>query len=290
MDSTADNWVSTVFKQLAHARDNTSELYLLADQSALFDLSRIWPKSIGLKWQAVLGTSEKLGDPTPILIQLPHTAGQPTVALGKFLKSLYGQGRWANCISLLSSNWQLDKLLLALHERTKAELPENLAVVLRYFDTRVLPLLPKLFGIDEYQIFMGCVQKWQYLDRSGDMQTLFEQQAQSGEDIFFGPLIFNEAQETLLIQDGLSDAVIDQLLEQRHPALLDCLPPETFGVVDSIVQNGRLLGFDDVIDLTLYCYAAFEHGNDFATKEPWAGEIKKAQSGQIKLEEALGYV
>ena len=289
MDFNAGTWSDSVLAELEFAGQNPSELYLLIDQSALPDLDRIWPKSINLIWRAVLGANDKLGEPTPILVQLPHPAGQPISALTRFLQNLYDQGHWANCISLMSSSWHFDQLVGALHERTKAQLPENLAVILRYFDTRVLPLLPQLLKPAQQQLFISCVQKWQYLDRNGNLQNLFEQREQPSEVKTFEPLIFDEAQETMLVQDGLSDAVIDQLLAQRHPALFDCTPPEQFKLVDGIVQSGRLLGFDDVIDLTLYCYAAFEHGNDFAKKEPWATDMKRARSGQIKLEEALGY-
>ena len=49
----------------------------------------------------------------------------------------------------------------------------------------------------------------------------------------------------MLIDDGLTDAIIDRLLTQQHVALIEASPPEQFEIIDPLVNAARTAGVDD---------------------------------------------
>jgi hypothetical protein len=91
----------------------------------------------------------------------------------------------------------------------------------------------------------------------------------------------------MLIDDGLVDGVIDQLLDQRHPALRELSPPQQFDTVSPLVEAAGQFGIDDVLDALLFCCAALEHGQGFQTREPWASLLASYRLRQIGLQAAL---
>lgn len=264
-------------------------VYLLADQSGLPQITSIWPQARRKRWLSVLGmTHEQPDGGTPLLIEL---AGVDSPRVPRALLDLfYRHGRFANCLSLLCSDLPLAGLAQALKERTEAELPDRLEVVLRHFDTRTLPLLPQLLHPDQYAGFMSCVRSWHYVDRYGEVRALASAIEAYSSAAFVPPLVLDALQERMLIDDGTIDAVIDQLIEQQHPAMLSASPPQQFDVVCGPAQAAASLGVSDVLDVTLFCCAAIEHGAGFEKSSPWAQRLAQYQRGSMTLQEALTHV
>jgi Domain of unknown function (DUF4123) len=259
--------------------------YLLIDQSALPNVTSFWSAIDANPWAPILG--HRSGQPdgaSPLLVDI--SAVGTSTSLQRLLRTLGDQGRYANCLSLIQSELSCMQLAQSLHLRSAAELPENLAVVFRFFDTRTLPLLPRLLSAEQYAAFVSCVLVWYYVGRNGDV-LLLPPAAEFREQTYASPLVFTPEQERMLIDDGVSDAVIDCLLDQRHPALQGLSPPQQFGRVNSLLETARGCGITDILDSLQYCYAAFEHGDGFAASAPWADRWADVRSGRISVEMAL---
>lgn len=272
---------------LAASADAAAQgLFLLADQSALPRIVSLWPRVSKLRWASLLPSGVAQPDgATPLLIDVSdiNTTDVPRRALNE----LYAHGRWANCLSLLVSAQSFDRLTGALSERTRAELPDHLNVRLRYFDTRTMPLLLRLLRPAQYAAFMGCVESWHFIDRRGLLHTMPAPESRNASSAPFAPLVFDAAQERMLIDDGTTDAVIDQLLEQHHPAFCDATPPQQYEMISVLVNAARKLKIDEVRDVLLYCCAALEHGSHFEQRPPWSERLAQHRRGSMTLEEAL---
>jgi hypothetical protein len=260
-------------------------VYLLLDQSALPNIRSFWSSIRDLNWAPLLGNRDQQPDGgAPLLLDVSDLSTSKPVR--DVVRRLYREGKSANCLSVLRSPLECHALAQALHDRTQLELPDSLHVVLRYFDTRTLALLPKLFNTTQYASFMSCTVAWHYLDRYGNMQVLPTANIDLAlPDPFV--IVLDQAQERLLIDDGLIDGVIDQLLEQRHPELRELSPAEQYEKVAPLVAAAGRFGIDDVLDAMLFCCAALEHGQDFELQQPWVSRLASYRLGKVDLQTAL---
>jgi hypothetical protein len=217
--------------------------YWLLDRSAL-PLRWLSEKLNCQLWVDVLRGREAADRtaPTPVLIEA-SLDGQPDNRFTRFANEVHGVAAYANAVSFLTSPLKIDALQAALRSRARIELPQKLEVVLRYFDTRTLPLLPTLFTPMQYAAFVKDVTTWHYLDRRGELLCLPPAPLQqAGQLVAQAPWILDDAQEAMLIDDGLTDAAIDHLITQGLGDLLDLSPPEQFDKVDPVVMRARRQG------------------------------------------------
>ena len=261
-------------------------VYVLADQSALPRIKSIWPWVSRLRWASLLPSGVTQPDgATPLLMDVSNVASSDATA--RALDELYAHGRWANCLSLLVSTQPVDRLTVSLSERTRAELPDHMTVLLRYFDTRTMPLLIRLLKPVQYAAFMDCAESWYFVDRLGSLQKMPVAESRQQSFVRYPPLVFDTAQERMLIDDGTTDAVIDQLLEQRHPAIAGTTPPQQYEMIFPLVNAASALKIDDMRDVFLYCCAALARGSHFERLSPWSERLAWHRQGKMTLEEAL---
>ena len=288
-DVPGDQPLDALRSLLAQEQSGGAPWYWLLDQSAL--PQRGWlRRHVGrAQWLDLLsGKSETaFNGATPVLVRATGTtAGAATT--DSFVGELYRVGRFANAVSLLSSALSIDDLQTALCERSRIDLPGNLEAVLRYFDTRTLPLLPQLLTPSQYSAFTRDIQRWVYLDRWGAVQCLPTATLLRGESLP-APirLKLDDVQEAMLIDDGLTDAVIDLMLTQRHTALLDRSPPEQFDTIDPLVRAARSAELTEPFEALAYAATALAEGVDFSQREPWLSRLKQYREKRCSLEEAF---
>jgi Domain of unknown function (DUF4123) len=264
-----------------------ASVYLVVDQSALPNIRKFWSSIAQASWAVILGDTDSQPDgASPFVIDVSNISRSPD--LQKLIRRFQEQAQFANCFCILQSELTCKEVANELRKRSCAELPDHLEVVLRFFDTRTMPLLPKLLSPVQYARFVACANTWHYIDRFGIAQLM--PPATTVDDAeFVSPMVLNKEQEELLVHDGLTDSVIDQLLTQRHPALHGLSPPEQFILVERVMNCGRPLGIDDTLDGTLFCYASFEHGQDFVEREPWRARLQQFRRNELSLRAALQY-
>lgn len=262
-------------------------LYWLLDQSAL-PQSDWLARQIGrAEWIDLLaGKSEdRLNGASPIVVD---AAGQSDVANLRLADQLNGAGRFANAIGLLGSTLPIEELQATLAQRARVDLPGNLEAVLRYFDTRALPLLPRLLSPIQYANFLVGVQSWSYLDRRGAVQSLPPAATESAMPAQ-APirLAFDDAQEAMLINDGLTDAVIDLLLTQQHPAVQELPPPEQFDLIDPLVDAARTGGLREPFEVLAFVGKAFVEGVEFSRSDLWRARVNDYLQQRCSIDEVF---
>jgi hypothetical protein len=155
----------------ALAQERRHEVYLIADQSGLPRLGEARTLLQGMALRNILSSAPEceFDGASPLLVQ---TSGATPLRTARLARWLHVQGRHANCLAVLVSPLDITALHAQLRQRTELMLPGNLRMVLRYFDTRSLPLLPRLLTEPQYAAFTACAAEWHYLDRAGEVQRL----------------------------------------------------------------------------------------------------------------------
>jgi hypothetical protein len=122
----------------SQAADQRLHMSLIVDQSAFPRIAEAEPLLDALDLRNVLSdlSNVSIDGASPLLLSWPSVAAPPV----KLAQWLYTQGRYANAVSLLLSNLSPNELHAELRARAQVTLPGNLLMVLRYFDTRTLPL------------------------------------------------------------------------------------------------------------------------------------------------------
>jgi Domain of unknown function (DUF4123) len=264
-----------------------TQLYWLLDQSALPQDGWLRRQIGGADWLDLLsGRSEtQLNGASPIIVATPDSDAPIRRHVAD---EIYRVGRFANAISLIETPLSISDLQAALRQRARIELPGNLEAVLRYFDTRTLPLLPRLLTPDQYARFAQGIASWTYLDRKGALQRLpLATLPQVGKANVQQRLQLDEAQEAMLIDDGLTDAVIDLLITQNHPALNDRTPPEQFDAIDPWVQAARGLGLCEPVEALAFVGKTLAEGIAFSHTEPWRQRLNAYRQKRCSIEEAF---
>jgi Domain of unknown function (DUF4123) len=276
---------SALHQLASESRPDGVRAYWLLDQSSLPQGS--WLKRLvgQTAWVDVLsGESEiAFNGATPILVSASGACATP-----HFVEAVCRAGRYANSVSLIDSALNLHELRDLLHQNARIELPDAFEAVLRYFDTRTLPFLPQLLHALQYAVFMRSILRWAYLDRRGQLKFMpTAQSSPDAQDAQRMRLVFDEKQEAQLIDDGLTDAVIDMLLTQQHIALQELSPPEQFDVIDPLIQRARAQEMTEPLEAFAFVAGALEQGVDFNQREPWLSRLRQYRAKQCSLEEVF---
>ena len=86
---------------------------------------------------------------------------------------------FSTSVTILDSTWEREALLNALKIRLDLMLPERMPVMLRYFDTRTLEALLRVFNADQQAQFFGIASCWRWLDRAGEVRQQHSEQLAS---------------------------------------------------------------------------------------------------------------
>jgi Domain of unknown function (DUF4123) len=253
---------------------------LLADQSALPRIADIRQTLAHVKVLNVLDPSAQppADGASPLLIDI--TDLDASAAARRVLSWLCEQGAYANALTVLRSAFRLPALQQALRIRTEAELPDRYAVLLRFFDTRVLPRLFEILADEQKAAFFGCAAEWHYVGREGALIKLATQTT-SDRIEFRPPLYLGAEQQNALIDACLTDAVIDQLINRSHAAVLAATPPEQYRLVAPLVHAARGYGLREVTAAREFCMLALDQGADFCEREPWATRLREVRAGRL---------
>ncbi len=276
-------WPS-VTAALAPAWRNGLKGYWLIDQSALPPPPWLGRQVGSMAWGGLLGVGkpDSFDGATPLVLECADTARSR-----RFAEELFRVGRWANAVSVLVSDLQLAPLCDALALRAPVQLPGGLQAILRFFDTRTLPALPQILTSDQYEHSLANIESWFYLDRWGALQRMPQAAARIPQAPPRWPLVLNQEQEQSLVDDGLTDAVIDLLITQRHPVTLSNPPPRQFDLVQPLVDDARRFFIEDPPDALIFVAKALEHGAGFHGSEPWASALQRYAAKSCTLEEAF---
>ena len=276
----------TLFEQVLAccAQDTqTQHTYLIIDQSAYSTLGEkraILP--LGLLSLLREDAADAIDGVSPVLADIS------TIGTDRFVhawvQGLCTRGQWNNALTLLTSPLGAKVLQAQLAARTSATLPDNFNVVLRYFDTRILPVLLDVLKPEQRAAFLSCASAWNFVDREGVLQPLAGVRF-SPDALFETPLQLDAAQEKAMLVAAEADAV---------NSLLDTIPidPTTtlaqrYRRIASCVDTARTFDIDEIADMATFATFSLRLGNDFYLEGAWPSLLAKVKSREIPFQQAM---
>lgn len=265
-----------------------TKLFALVDSSGYAGVAQSIVRRSGAlpSWQSLFGLGA--GDDglvaTPLLVDVSAIETNPTTAC--LVEQICREAAHANCVSFLASPLPLAALNVRLRARLDATLPGGMAVTMRYFDTRILPVLATVLDVQQRERFFGCARAWWYLDRRGNLAAV-DVPHYSANDEFVAPLELSEKQERALILASEPDVVIDLLLRQA-PDLMGSLPiAERYPFICGQIERARQFNISEPAGLALYVMAALELGARFDETEPWRQGLAAVTAGKTSVLELM---
>lgn len=169
----------------------------------------------------------------PFLVELTEPSSRLIEALAA----------WAfdhSAVTWLESRLPIASLAEALALRLEAELPQNMSVLLRFFDARVLPVLHDALNPEQYRPFFAFVTNWWYVSRQGELQALpLRRELIDAHCVFTPPLRLTASQEQQLMDAAEPDAVMQILQRHDAQALAQVAPGEQYHFIKTAIERAR---------------------------------------------------
>lgn len=217
----------------------------------------------------------------PFLVELTAGDGRPNTRLIRRLSA------WAiehASVTWIASSWPAPLLADQLALRMEAELPQNMAVVLRFADARVLPVLHEALDVEQRTRFFSCVTGWWYFSRQGDLRALsFHREPGAAPLTFEPPLKLTATQEQQLIDAAEPDAVMQILRRHDAEALEQLAPGERHDFVESAIGRARAWSVEAPSDLALFCMVALAQGLTFDALPHWQEALTRLREGHTTM-------
>lgn len=219
---------------------------------------------------------------SPVLLSLPAQPFSPSTA--QATERAMEKWRYANAFIYIECSLSEEHMRSSLLARTFAVLPQNLDVLLRYFDTRVFDRVLIALTPEQRQAFLSAGTTWAFPDRWGHLRMA---RAATGDDNFARPLRLDDQQEAILIDAGDADAMVDTLLNQQHPSLEQLLPPEQYEAVDAALKQALSLGIQPHSAQVAFCSLCLELGSGFQEQMPWSQWMPEVKTGKRNFDQIV---
>jgi Domain of unknown function (DUF4123) len=259
--------------------------YLLVDHAGAPGLMQELRGRPSLTWASLFEDSREVRalEVAPILVQLPED--RSTLGERDFLAWVYRTCRFSTSVTVLHSAWSRGRLARALKARLDVMLPDKMAVMLRYFDTRTLEPFLRALTPQQQGDFLGIAARWQWLDRAGDLHERTTEQLTT--DAWPHRFEIDVVQQNTLIEAGEADALAAQMKGQA-PDLCQGAPTAQLHAlaVQCLPKLGKL-GIEDVRTQTLYCLTALQLGPKFDLQPEWAAVLGRVAAKEVTFEDAL---
>lgn len=221
---------------------------------------------------------------SPLAIDLAVAARQAYFT--STLRRLCNRALTANVLSVLHTPLAFDQVVQRLHARVDVRLPDDYAVILRYFDTRMLAPIVDTLMPAQRAAFVGLAADWRYTDRGGVLTALPHVLFQAEEQLAY-PLVLSRAQEAALLAASEPDTMVDVLLQQNNQLLTALTPPERYARIRAAMAAAQAVGLTDMNDLIQFCRFDLELGSAFYRAPFWAPIWHAVASGKTPLAHAL---
>lgn len=258
--------------------------YLLVNQGALPGQGALIARLLTLPHHALLGQeADACADGvTPFLLGIDTGIATHRDQLA----ALADAACYASALSVIDSRMEMRDLARVLTARTEVMLSDDLPMLLRFFDTRILFALLDQLSDAERDDFLSCATHWWAADRDGEMVPCTRFDAE-GVDRFNAPLRLSSTQEVAMITASEPDAVMDVLTSRSVPNFLAIPYPERYPVVLTLVERAREWGLHELPDLQSFALLAMLAGTQFDQLPPWSTLLPEVKAGSLTFNEAL---
>lgn len=216
---------------------------------------------------------------SPLLLPWELDPSAPEPALERWI---FDAGKSSASVLWLASPLGHDALARRLAQRVSALLPDDVGVVLRYFDTRVFEALLQALPQAQRDDFLGVAAQWVYWNRRCElarMATRFD----DAERLDL-PLRLDAGAEAALIDASEPDQIAE-MLDNTVPEQYRAIPfARRFDFIERHRRAARELGLEATMDRSLYCALALMYGEDFAGDDAWKNGLEKVARKELTLQ------
>jgi hypothetical protein len=264
--------------------DSSDNYYLLVDQSAFPYISKIKKKIAALQIVNVLDTNanQPMDMASPLLIKWDFNDSN-----NELVQWFCTQGAYANGLHILKSALPLTQLAEKLAERSDALLPDNLTVLLRYFDTRILASLLKILTKEQINLLSNDIQSWWYVNRSGELTIACLDNHGQSEPAIKPQIIFNAEQEARLLDAANGDMILSQLQQNPPEIMYPMRPDQQYALVTHLISMALENGIQQVPEWLAFCTLGFATQGAIYQQAPWPDLLSQIKAGKITFVEAL---
>lgn len=261
---------------------NDRFLYGLIDHAGLPGLAARLTESSS-EWTSLFDSEDPdILSVAPLLFRIG--TGQDGMQQRRMVRWLVQQGTYTSSIVLMASPLALQPLADRLMARLDAVLPENMDILLRFFDPRVFEQLMVVLTAEQKQTFLSVAERWWFVDRRGllkDVDATF-----CATDHFVAPLALNTVQESALIDASEPDQVA-QLLQSGAPIDYETLQQcDRHDFILRHLAAARRFGVEATHELSLYCALALLYGENFAAERDWQAALQEVMQKKVSLTQA----
>ncbi len=267
-----------------HATSDSSDfLYGLADHAGMPGLASKLTQAKA-EWVSLFDGSgeESALSVAPLLFRIE--VDQSGIQHRGLVNWIGEHGSYSSSLLLLASPLPLPELARRLTVRLDAVLPQNMDIMLRFFDPRIFEQLMQVFSAEQKHTFLSVADGWWFADRRGQLQEVSA--VFSEADPFEAPLMLSIAQEHALLDASEADQVANLLQSTVQDEYLTLPPPIRYDFIVRHMTAARLLGIEATHELALYCALALLQGEQFATQKRWPAALQEVQSGKLSLAQA----
>lgn len=209
---------------------------------------------------------------------------------GEGLKDAAKTLHWATAsaaVTWLRSELDLRDLAHALHARTKAELPDAHAILLRCYDPRVLPELMRVLADDpQAGAYWGMSGSWAYLDRTQTLQSLPLSNT-GANNPFEAPLRLSQRHTDALLAAAEVDQVMPELVRESPEYFLGLPPEQRVAFTRGALRMADQHGLASLADRVLMGVLLLEVGSESLARKPWSEALAQVKSGNWTLAQAI---
>lgn len=165
-----------------------------------------------------------------------------------------------HAISWLASPLPMLELARRLGWRTEAKLSGNMEMLLRYYDTRVLPNVLSVLTPDQAAIFSSIADAWWYVDRDSRLCSCACTFAEN--DAVASPIAFSQSQEDMLTDLAFPDTVLAHLQESQHDLISRLGRGEQHAFIKRQIARTRALQLNTMAEILACCVIALVEGEE----------------------------
>lgn len=190
-----------------------------------------------------------------------------------------------SCMTWLVTDLEEPVMLHRLRVRTEAELADRQAVLLRYFDPRVLPVLHQSLRPEQRETFFSICTSWYFVDRTGQMKALSA--SQSSADSFLPPMKLDDSQFATMLCAAEVDAVMPELVREAPDEFLALAPADRVAFTQRCLKNADNAAIRSHAHRVLWCLAALELGEEFMQGPAWSALALQVSKGEMTMAQAI---
>jgi hypothetical protein len=181
-------------------------------------------------------------------------------------------------------------LLDSLRAKLRAEIHNERAVTLRYYDPRVLPVLVQILRPDQQGILGADIDEWLWLDRQAILKSWIPEPHRTSErdDPFFRRVLsLSDAQVNTLLAASFPDRVVNLLVQDNATLLRPFNAPSRHALVVAAITRARTFDLESEFDCATFVTLALQLGPTFEAQNDWAPLLSRVKSKEMTLSDAL---